>query len=80
MTQKKFLKYPFVHLEAVRKGSEEVHPVRAGTSMALVQFDDVDLVPHPFLEQEAVVVKVLVSDAPWLSPAHTESMGEKARP
>ena len=48
MTQKEFLKYPFVHLDALREGSKEVHPVMAGTSMALVRFDDADLVPTRF--------------------------------
>ena len=79
-TQKGFLKYPFVHLDALRKGSTGVHPVMAGTSMALVRFDDVDLVPHPFLDQEPVVVNGLVSDGPWLSPAHSEFMGGRAMP
>ena len=74
-TQKEFLKYPFVHLDALREGSKEVHPVMAGTSMALVRFDDADLVPHPFLGQEPVVVNGLVSGGPWLSPAHSEIMG-----
>ena len=77
MTQKEILKYPFVHLDALWEGSKEVHPVMAGTSMALVQFDDVDSVPHPFLDQEPVVVKALVSDGPWLSPAHSEIMGDE---
>ena len=75
LMQKEFLKYPFVHLDALREGSKEVHPVMAGTSMALVRFDDVDLVPHPFLDKETVVVKGLVSDGLWLSLAHTEIMG-----
>ena len=75
MTQKEFLKYPFVHLDALREGSKEAHPVMAGTWMALVRFDDVDLVPHPFLGHETVVVNGLVSDGPWLSSAHSEVLG-----
>ena len=78
MTQKGFLKYPFVHLDALRKGRKEVHPVMAGTSMALVRFDDVDSVPHPFLDQESVFVNGLVSDGPMLSSAHSEIMGGRA--
>ena len=79
MTQKEFLKYPFVHLDALREGSKEVHPVMAGTSMALVRFDDVDLVHHPFLDREPVVVNGLVSDGPWLSPAHWNHVGDEQR-
>ena len=45
--------------------------------MALVRFDEVDLVPHPFLDQEPVVVNGLVSDGPWLSPARPENMGDE---
>ena len=60
MTHKEFLKHPFVYLDAIREGSKEVHPVMAGTLMALVRFDDVDLVPQPFLDQETVVVNGLV--------------------
>ena len=60
MTHKELLKYPFVYLDAIREGSKEVHPVMVGTSMALVRFDDVDLVPQPFLNQETVVVNGLV--------------------
>ena len=78
MTQKEILKYPFVHPDALREISNEVHPVMAGTSTALVPFDDVDLVPHPFLDQETVVVNGLVSNGPWLSPAHSEIMGGRA--
>ena len=55
LTQQIFLKYLFVHVDALREGSKDVHPVMAGTSMALVRFDDVDLVPHPFLDRETVV-------------------------
>ena len=71
-TQMEFLKYPFVNLDALGEGIKEVHPVMAGTSIALVRFDDVDLVPHPFLHQETVVVNGLVSDGLWLSPVHSE--------
>ena len=79
MTQE-FLKYPIVHRDALREGSKEVHPMMPGTSMALVRFDDVDLLPHPFLDQETFVVNGLVSDGPWLSPAHSEVMGGRATP
>ena len=79
MTQKELLKYPVVHTDALREGSKEVHSIMAGTSMALVRLDDVDLVPNPFLDQETVVVNGLVSDGPWLSPAHTEIMGDEQR-
>ena len=75
LTQKEFLKYLFVHLDAILEDSEEVHSVMAGSSTALVRFDHVDLVPHPFLYQGVVVVTSLVSDGPWLSPAHTETLG-----
>ena len=60
MVQKEFLKYPFVHLDALGEGSKEVHPVMAGTSRALVRFDDVDLVRNPFLDQETVVVNCCI--------------------
>ena len=79
MTQE-FLKYPIVHLDALREGSKEVHPMMPGTSMALVRFDDVDLLPHPFFDQETFVVNGLVSDGPWLSPAHSEVMEGRATP
>ena len=75
MTQKEFLKNPFVHFDGLWEGSKEIHPVMAGTSMALVRFYDVDLVPHPFLDQETVVDKDLTSDGPWLSRTHCEEMG-----
>ena len=75
-----FLKYPFVYLDTLREGSKENHPVMAGTLIDLVRFDDVDLVSHPFLDQETVVVNGLVSDGSWLSPAHTEMMGQRATP
>ena len=71
-----FLEYPFPHLDALREGSKEVHSVMAGSSMTLVRFDPVDVVPHPFLDQEAVVVNGVVSDGPWLSPTHTEDIRE----
>ena len=64
-----------MHRDALREGSKEVHPVMAGTSMALVRFDDVDLVPRPFLDQVTVIVNGLVWNGPWLSRAHSEIMG-----
>ena len=51
-----FLKYPFVHLDTLCEGSKEVQPVRSGSSMALVRFDPVDLVPQQLLDQEAILL------------------------
>ena len=35
-----------------------------------------DLVPHPFLDREAVVVNGITLDGPWLSLLHTQIMWE----
>ena len=79
-THKEFLKEPLLHLDALREGNKEVQPIMAGTSMSLVRFHDVDLVQHPLLDQETVVVNGLISDGLWLSPAQTEIMRERATP
>ena len=49
-----------MHLDALRESREEIHPVLSGTPLALVRLDDVDLVPHQFLEHKTVVVNGLV--------------------
>ena len=69
VTFRKTLNCPYVHLDAGRWNS-----AYNGSSMPLIQFDEMDPVPQPFLGQVPIVVNALVSGGPWISSAHIEFM------
>ena len=74
-----FLNHPVVRFYALREGYNEVYSAVAGSSIALMRFDPMDLVPHPFLNQEGVGVNGLFSNGTKVSLAHTETIGGGGR-
>ena len=68
-----------MNLDAIHEGSSEKHPVMAASSMVSVQFDPLELLPHPFLGLKAVIANELVSGGSWLSPLDAKFMGDEER-